>query len=179
MRCCCCFLLLLFSTAPAHGGDLTLFGGFNHPGNITLGQISESVSGNAGQLLTDTKDFGVFGARLYRSNAPVGFEHTLAFSPNFIDSRASALIYNTNLRVQVPALRVRPYVTVGVGLVRAGGDGPASFGTKFSLNYGAGLNVSLIGPLGARVDVRGYSIRGVEEQSLNVLETSIGVVFSF
>ena len=179
MRHVCCFLILLVFVAPAYSGDLTLFGGVQHPENITLGQTVGGISGSAGQLLTDAKDFGIFGARLYRSNAPVGFEHTLAFSPNFIDSRASALIYNTNLRVQVPAVQLRPYATVGIGLVRANGSGPASFGTKFSINYGAGLNLSLFGPLGARLDVRGYSIRGVEEQSLKVLETSLGVVYSF
>ena len=137
------------------------------------------MSGTTGQILTDAKDFGVFGARLYRSNAPVGFEHTLAFSPNFVDSRASALIYNTNLRVHLPAATVQPYGTVGIGLVRAGGSGPASFGTKFSINYGVGVMASVLGPLGVRVDVRGYSIRGVENQTLSVLESSVGLVFAF
>ena len=86
-------------------------------------------------------------------------EHTLAFSPNFLDSRANALIYNTNLLVQPPAVSIQPYGTVGIGLVRAGGSGPAAFGTKFSVNYGAGIKASVFGPWGVRLDVRGYAIR--------------------
>lgn len=170
---------MLASAVPLHAGDFTLFGGFNRPGQITLGQSSTAVLGTTGRLLTDAKNFGVFGARLYRSNAAVGFEHTLAFSPNFVDSRASALIYNTNLRVHLPAATVQPYGTVGIGLVRGGGSGPASFGTKFSINYGVGVMASVLGPLGVRVDVRGYSIRGVENQTLSVVELSVGLVFAF
>ena len=173
------FLVILVAALPLNAHDFTLFGGFNHPGKITLGQTAAGVSGTAGQLLTDPKDFGVFGARLYRSNAPIGLEHTLAFSPNFIDSRANALIYNTNLRAHVPALPVQPYATVGVGVIRAGGSGPASFGTKLGVNYGAGVQALVFGPLGVRLDVRGYSIRGVADQNLSLWESSVGLFFAF
>ena len=178
-----CFLLILVSAlvsvAPLSADDFTLFGGFNHPGSVTLGDSSTVVSGTAGQLLTDAKDFGVFGARLNRSNAAVAFEHALAFSPNFLDSRANALIYNTNVLVQPPAVAIQPYATAGIGLVRAGGSGPAAFGTKFSVNYGAGIKASVFGPWGVRLDVRGYAIRGVEDKYLNVWESSVGLFFAF
>ena len=139
----------------------------------------DTVSDAGEQFLTDPKDFGVFGARLYPSSAPLGFEHTIAFSPNFVDSDSNALIYNTNLRVELPTPAIRPYATVGAGLVRAGGDGPGAFGTKFSLNYGGGVKLSVFGPAGVRVDVRGYEIRGVEDQTLRVMEASVGIYFSF
>ena len=177
------FLLILVSVlvsaAPFSADDFTFFGGFNHPDRITLGQSSTVVSGTTGQLLTDAKDFGVFGARLFKSTTAVGLEHTLAFSPNFLDSRANALIYNTNLLVQPPAVAIQPYATAGVGLVRAGGSGPAAFGTKFSVNYGAGIKASVFGPWGVRLDVRGYAIRGVEDKYLKVWESSVGLFFAF
>ena len=176
-----CFLLLAVILAwgvPLKASDFTLFGGFNHPGEVTLGQASGALAGT-GAGLTDAKDFGVFGARLYRSNASIGLEHTVAYSPNFLASDASALIYNTNLLVQVPEVVVQPYATVGMGLVRAGGSGPAAFGSKFSINYGVGVKASLFGPLGLRLDVRGYSIRGVEDRTLRVLESTVGLVFGF
>jgi hypothetical protein len=178
-----CFLLFLVltvvSAVPLSADELTLFGGFNHPGKVTLGDTTTVVSGTAGQLLTDAKDFGVFGFRLFKSTTAVGLEHTLAFSPNFLDSRANALIYNTNVLIQPPAVPIQPYATAGVGVVRAGGSGPAAFGTKFSVNYGAGIKSSLFGPWGVRLDVRGYTVRGVEDQYLNVWESSVGLFFGF
>ena len=174
----CSFLLLLaLAAAPLHAGDVTLFGGFQHPGDITLGSVGE-IPDTAAQI-TDPKDFGLFGVRFNRSSAPIGVEHTLAYSPNFIDSEANAFIQSTNLIVGVPALPVRPYGTAGIGFIHAGGDGPASVGTKFAFNYGGGVKISAIGPLGFRLDVRGYSILGVESQTLNVLETSVGILFGF
>jgi opacity protein-like surface antigen len=176
-----CFLLvaLVAIAGKANAQDFTVFGGFHHPGAINLLPSVGGVTGAAGQLLTEPKTFGVFGARLYRSGAPLGLEHTIAFSPNFVESDANALIYNTNLRVELPAPMIRPYVTAGIGLVRAGGNGPGAFGTKFSFNYGGGVKASVFGPAGVRLDVRGYSIRGVGEQTFRVLEASVGIFFSY
>ena len=70
---------------------------------------------------------------------------------------------------------LRPYATAGLGAFRAGGGGAGSFGTKFSLNYGGGLNVMLLETVGIRFDVRLHSIRGVEGNPLNVLESSVGI----
>jgi len=177
-----CFLLVsavLFSAVSAAAQDATLFGGFHHPGAITLTPAAGGVGDAAGTLLNDPKDFGVFGVRLYRSAAPVGIEHTLAYAPNFLDSDAYALIYNTNLRVELPAPVFRPYATAGLGLVRAGGDGPAALGTKFAFNYGGGLKLTVLPRVGIRLDVRGYSIRSVQNQSPKVLESSVGIFFNF
>ena len=170
--------------------DFTVFGGFQHPGTLTLssgvggvgsaiGVPSLSSPGDLTGFQIDPKDFGIFGARLYRSGAPLGLEHTIAYSPNFIDSDGNVFLYSANLRVELPAPRFRPYATAGVGLVRAGGSGPASFGTKFSFNYGGGLNVGVMAPVGFRFDVRMYSMRGVEDHTLNVLESSVGILVGF
>ena len=163
-----------------HAQDFTVFGGFQHPGTLTLSSGVGGVSSAAGQTRDDPKDFGVFGARLYHSVALLGLEHTVAYSPNFIDSNGNAFLYSANLRVELPGgPRLRPYATAGVGVFRVGGEGPASFGTKLSFNYGGGLKVGLIEPIGLRFDVRLHSIRGVEGQTLNVLEPSVGILVGF
>lgn len=160
----------------ASAGDLTLFGGFHHPGKVTLG--SASMLPGTGAQITDPKDFGVFGVRLNTSGTHLGFENTLAYSPNFVDSNAWAILQSSNLIIGVPA-RISPYGTVGLGLVVTGGQGPADFGTRFALNYGGGVKLTLAGPVGIRGDVRGYSILSVEGQTLNVVETSVGLLIGF
>lgn len=173
------FLVFLF-LMPTFGyaSDLTLFGGFHRPGKITLGETLDGVYA-ARPLLTDPKNFGVFGGRFFYSNTPIGIEYTVAYSPSFLEERANALIYNANLRANLLPGPFSPYVTAGVGGIRAGGQGPGSFGNKLTFNYGGGVRLGLIGPLSGRVDVRGYSVRGVESQSLNVIEVSFGIVFAF
>ena len=110
----------------------------------------------------------------------VGSEHTLAYSPNFISSQHSAIIYNSNFMVQAPLPRVRPYATAGLGTVYVRGNGlQAVTGAKFAVNYGGGVKVKLTGPLGAQLDARGYTVRSIDAQTLHVLEVSVGLVFSF
>lgn len=127
----------------------------------------------------------MFGLRVSHGRV-IGLEHTFAYSPNFIASDSKAVILNTNLILHAPLPRVRPYGTAGVGTVYIGGDSPTSFGGKFAINYGGGVKVNLVGPVGGRFDVRGYAIPGVEReglslrsQMLNVLEVTAGVVFTF
>ena len=186
------FLIVAWTgfTGTLHAQDFTVFGGFQHPGTLTLSSGVGGVGGAIGVpsinspddlsgFQIDPKDFGIFGVRLYRSAAPLGLEHTVAYSPNFIDSDGNAFLFSTNLRVELPAPIFRPYATAGGGLVRAGGSGSSSFGTKFSFNYGGGLNLEVMAPVGLRFDVRMYSIRGVEDHTLNVLESSIGIFVGF
>jgi opacity protein-like surface antigen len=174
------FLLVLFFavSGPALAQDATIFGGFQHPGALTLGSSVEGAVDVAGSI-TDPKDFGVFGLRVYTSEAPVGLETTLAYSPNFISSEGNAFISNVNLRAELPAPVIRPYATAGIGLVRAGGEPPVDFGTKFALNVGGGIKLAVLPRVGLRFDVRGYSIRGVQDQSLEVFESSIGIFISY
>ena len=173
----CLLSLMVVAAIPAHAGDLTLFGGFHHPGQVTLGSVG-TLPGTGSQI-TDPKDFGVFGVRVNTSGSFIGFENTLAYSPNFVDSDAFAVLQSSNLLIGVPSLRVRPYGTAGIGFVFTGGEGPASFGNKFAFNYGGGVKVTLVGPLGLRGDVRGYTIPDVEGQTLNVFESSVGLLIGF
>jgi hypothetical protein len=173
-----CFLaFLVWTVSPAEAGDVTLFGGFHHPGALTLGSVG-TLPGTAAQI-TDPKDFGVFGVRFNSSATFLGFENSFAYSPNFIDSDAWAVLQSSNLIIGVPALPVRPYGSAGIGFVHAGGEGPAAFGSKFAFNYGGGVKVSGLGPLGLRFDVRGYSIPAVESQTVKILETTVGLLISF
>ena len=170
--------------------DLTVFGGFQHPGTLTLRSGVDEVSrvvgvqsgtfpGDLPGFHIDPKDFGIFGMRLYRSAAPLGLEHTVAYSPSFIDSGGRAFLYSTNLRLELPVSRLRPYATAGGGLFYGGGDWTDRFGAKFSVNYGGGVMVTLMGPAGLRVDARMYSIRGVDDHPVDLLEASVGIFVGF
>jgi opacity protein-like surface antigen len=125
-----------------------------------------------------------------------GGEHTFAYAPNFIDSRLKALITNSDLLIQVPLPKVKPYATAGVGAIFTFTDSPSTLsdiGTKFAVNYGGGVKVLPAGHVGLRFDIRGYSVPSVKfnlssltqgtvttrSQTLNILEVGAGVLFSF
>ena len=171
-----CFLVFLciLTAVPAFGNDVTLFGGVQREGRLTLQQAVQS-----GRSFTfDPKTFGVFGLRVSHGNV-FGGEHTLAYSPNFIESNTKAVIYNSNLLIQAPLPKVKPYGTFGLGSIFTYGDSLFDIGNKFAINYGGGLKVLPKGPVGVRFDVRGYTVPSVQDQTLNVLEVSVGVLFSF
>ncbi len=159
---------------PAHAAtDLTFFGGTQNPGSLTLRTATGSL------LATGPKTFGTFGLRLALGTI-VGSEHTFSYSPNFLTTQHSAFIYHSNFLVQAPLPVIRPYGTAGIGTVWVRGTGlQAVTGAKFALNYGGGVKIKLAGPLGVQADARGYYIRGINSQALNMLETSIGLLLSF
>jgi opacity protein-like surface antigen len=178
-------VLILIVNAQARAADLdvTVFGGVQRQGKLTL----RSAPGTTVNLLRtiNSTNFGVFGVRFGHGRV-FGGEHTLAFAPNFIDADTKAVIYNSNFRVQAPLPVVRPYGTVGLGLIGTSGDGLGSFGTKFALNYGGGVKFMPAGPVGVNVDVRGYAVPSTEfkvftteSQRVDFLEVTVGVVFAF
>jgi hypothetical protein len=127
-------------------------------------------------------NFGVFGVRFGHGEV-FGGEHTIAYSPNFIDAETKAFIYNSNVMLQAPLPVVKPYGTVGLGLIGTSGES-LGFGTKFAINYGGGFKFMPAGPVGMRLDVRGYTVPSAEfkvfsteSQQVNFLEVSVGVVF--
>ena len=171
-------LLLALTAGPVHAADFTIFGGMQHPGKLTLRSVVDSST----TIPLNPRNFGTFGIRVSQGRV-FGSEHTLAYSPNFISSDNSAIIYNSNLMVQAPLSVVRPYVTAGLGTVYIRGETISALeaitGAKFAINYGGGVKLKLAGPLGAQFDARGYSLSSVQSERLNVLEVSVGVVFSF
>ena len=171
---CLLLFLLVFAAVPIHASDLTLFGGVQRPGKLTL---RSAVSGAT--VLLEPRTFGTFGIRFSQGRV-FGSEHTLAYSPNFLSSENSAILYHSNFMVQVPAEIVRPYATAGLGTIYVRGDTSGDVtGAKFALNYGGGVKLKLAGPVGAQIDARGYTIPSVLSETLHVLEVSVGVVFTF
>jgi hypothetical protein len=172
-------LSLCLMSLPANASDLTLFGGVQRPGQLTF----QTVPGNTQSFVQtfNPKTFGVFGLRLSEGKV-IGAEHTIAYAPNFIESGTSALIYHSNLLLQLPIPVVKPYGTVGLGLIHSGGI--TSFGTKLIVDYGGGVKV-MAGPTGLDLDIRGYrapkiSLAGLTaQQRLDFFQVSAGVVFKF
>jgi len=180
------FVLMIIAvgngTAHATDVDITAFGGVQRQGKLTL-QSVPSTSVSLIRTINST-NFGVFGARISHGHVFAG-EHTVAFSPNFIDADTKAFIYNSNVLLQAPLPVFRPYGTVGLGLIHTSGDGLGVFGTRLAINYGGGFKLMPAGPVGLRVDVRGYSIPSAEfrvfstvSQRVDFLEGSIGIVFA-
>ena len=190
------FLLLLYVlvVSPVYANDITLFGGVQHQGELALSspnppcpqppgiRCATSPAGAFNISNFNPKNFGVFGVRFGHGRI-FGGEHTLAYNPNFVDSQTTAVIYNSNLVVQVPLPKLRPYGTFGLGGFFTSGKGITDIGNKFALNYGGGLKIFPSGPIGARIDLRGYTITNIkdprQDQTLSIFEVSVGLVFSF
>jgi hypothetical protein len=164
--------------------DITAFAGVQRQGKLTF----ESAPGTSVNLIRtiNSTNFGVFGTRISHGHI-FGGEHTLAFSPNFIDVGTKAFIYNSNVILQAPLPVIRPYGTAGLGLMHISGENNALVlsGTKFALNYGGGVKFLPAGPVGLRVDVRGYSVPstefrlfGTQNRRTDFLEASVGVIFA-
>ena len=98
---------------------------------------------------------------------------------------ASSKRLDTAGNLAVPAGRIVPYGTAGIGFITTFGDlqgieDLADIGTKFTVNYGGGVKFkNLAGPVGFRLDVRGYSVPDAFNQTLNFVEASIGLLFSW
>jgi hypothetical protein len=167
---------LYFAQPAAAQADLYLFGGVHKPGKINLDNaISNGGSGGA-QIISDPINVGVFGARFGHGKL-WGGEHTFAFAPNFMDSNSKAIIYNSDVRILLPLPALQPYVVGGAGAITTWGSGASNFGSKFAINYGGGIQLVPAGPVGARIDVRGYTVPSLQSQTLNVVEVSMGLVF--
>src|SRR5438093_8542706 len=91
--------LLIAGSNSANASDLTVYAGGLVPGKITLNNARTALDGSP-----------VVGLRFANNFARViGFEHTLAYSPDFLRPEGSStiqdvkgLIYNSNLVLNVP-----------------------------------------------------------------------------
>lgn len=180
-------LVLSLFASGAYAADFTFFVGGAIPGKLTAGRILA-----AGQTYQELKNGPVFGFRLNTNFVPmIGLEHTLGFSTDYLTpksvlnlSRSRGFIYNTNLMINLPIGNAVPYVTAGLGLIHQYGSSNPPIGTRFAYNYGGGLKLPrLVGPLGLRLDVRGYraaSIGGISSTNgFNIFEASGGLLLSF
>lgn len=173
--------------AAAQDFSLTFYGGFENPGKLTLHNVESGFDGTAIAGVRFEWDF----LRI------VGMEQTFAVAPDFAAPHAfesiksgKGFFYNDNLVVNLPIGHFVPYATAGLGLVHSGRifglfEGGSlvpqeEFGTRFAVNYGGGIKLmNLAGPLGARFDVRGYTLPDVFSDTLNLFEVSGGLMLSF
>jgi hypothetical protein len=195
LRCFLVFVCFLM-TIPAHAqSDFTILGAFHKPGKLTLDTATQT-----GTKINNFNpaNFGAFGLRFGHGRV-YGGEHTIMYAPNFIEANTKAVIYNSNVLIQAPLPKAKPYLTGGLGSVfsfgtdEQGRPSLGKIGTKFAINYGGGLKVSPAGPVGVRFDIRGYLIPSVNlnlptapdqtiqtiNQTLHLLEIGAGIIFSF
>jgi len=153
------------------GGDLTVYTGFQNPGKLTVANAT-----------TNPEVGSVIGARISLGTI-LGFEQTFAYSPKLLESGHEAFNAQSNLLVSIPVGHFVPYATAGVGLIATGDKLFFDFhdiGTKFTVNYGGGIKLRhLAGPIGMRIDVRGYTVPSVFDQTLNFIEGTIGLLVSW
>ena len=192
-------LVFVGAAATAYAeGDITLFGAAQRQGKLT---VQSATSAATTTKTFDPATFGAFGIRIGQGKA-FGSEHNFEYAPNFLEANTKAFIYNSNILVQAPLPKVKPYGTAGLGtIITFGTDGGrpsfGKIGTKLALNYGGGLKVLPAGGVGIRFDIRGYLIPSAkfnvaaptatdplatiksQSQTLNILEAGFGVIFAF
>jgi opacity protein-like surface antigen len=128
------------------------------------------------------------------SGGVMGFEQEISWTPDFFGENvsvesSSVLTVMSNLVVGLPIGPLRPYGSVGVGLMKAKAAFTAEniesySDTSFGYDYGAGLIVLLPAHLGIRVDFRrfkssaGLPALGIEPPAtkLRFSRASIGLV---
>jgi hypothetical protein len=179
-------IVVLFASSTLLAGEFVLYGGAQKPGKLTWSEAT-SVPSN----LFEGQFGGTFGAR-FSAGRIIGFEQNISYSPRFGKPGVKAFQTDSNLLIQAHG-KIVPYVTAGIGLVRTWGQELPSdldpeqiaafafnLGTKFSFNYGGGIKVRrLLGPLGINVDVRGYTIPDAHDETLNIIQTSAGLAFTW
>jgi hypothetical protein len=146
-------LVSFFNPISLRGVDATIYTGIQNPGKLTVGNV-----------LQDTNLGAVVGARISVGKV-IGFEQNFGYSPNFLEGGDHAFNTQSNLVLGFPFGHITPYGTVGAGLIVTGGKAlfdVQNLGVKFTVNYGGGIKFyNLAGPIGFRVDARGYSVPNV------------------
>jgi opacity protein-like surface antigen len=164
--------------------------------------IGANTGGSAGDVGTNDANLNVGGSLGYMGAGILGFEIDFGYSPNFFadnvgnfyDGNVTSLM--TNLIIGVPiggqGAGVRPYVSGGVGLLRARVDDVDDFfdinTNSFGMNAGAGAMVFLRDNVGLRGDLRYF--RNFEDEGVgndidlrlgrfDFWRASLGVAFRF
>jgi hypothetical protein len=161
----------------AHAQEITVFAGGLLPGNIQIEDVPTSLDNSP-----------IYGVRLATGFAgPLKLEHSFALSHDFLFPSgqpgvigAKGIILNSNLLVNIPAGKIVPYATAGLGFISQWGSDNLPVGTKFAINYGGGVKFrKLAGPVGLRIDARGYTAINVFSHAFNMFEISGGLLLSF
>jgi len=146
---------------------------------LTLVAVTPAAAQTTGGLatpfigvVTDTpadENRTVYGGAVGATGRVVGFEVDFGYAPNFYEaeddfgelgSTGSVSTVMGNLLIGAPLGKVRPYGTVGVGLMRSNLEVFDFFDdlsrNDFGINYGGGLMVFFTDNLGIRGDVRQF-----------------------
>ncbi len=166
-------VLLLANASQAQ--TLTFSAGYLNPGKLNVENV------RAGLNLRGTSIYGLgFETRFLKI---FGWDNTISFSPRFVqgglgidESGVKALFFQSDIVVNAPLGRLVPYASAGPGLLKPYGSGVLPFDTRFAVNYGGGIKLQrLAGPIGLRLDARGYSIPNVVSKTVNLFEISGGI----
>jgi len=139
------------------------------PAAAQTGGIVTPFLGVAVDTPTEESNRTVYGGAVGATGRVFGFEVDFGYSPNFYEveddfgefgSEGSVTTVMGNLLVGAPLGRVRPYGTVGAGLIKSNlsfSDFFDDFNSNdFGINYGGGLMVSLTDNVAIRGDVRQF-----------------------
>lgn len=120
----------------------------------------------------------VYGGAFGVTGRIVGFEVDLGYAPNFFEvdddfgelgSSGSVTTVMGNLLVGAPLGRVRPYGTIGAGLMRSNLELLDFFddlnSNDFGINYGGGVMVFVTDNVGIRGDIRQF--RSLQNEDLD------------
>ena len=167
------FFVLSFSRLTC-ASDLSIFGGWAGTESLKVGGQPISLD-----------SFTLFGVRYEKGFLTVfGFENTLAYTTSGLVAKGEmtsrGLFYTGNLVVSIPAKKVVPFFTAGLGVLHKFGDSFPDVGSTFLTNYGFGVKMpKIVGPAGLRFDYRRFTLHDVLEESIKTNEVSGGVVFRF
>jgi hypothetical protein len=175
--------IVCVAQANAGGGQVEFYAGYLNPGMLNMDNVLKGL---------DFRGTSLYGVRGEADFLKIfGIEQNLGFSPRLFNSTLCScgkstadvrgFLYSTNLVLNAPLGRFVPYVTAGVGVLKPWGVGLATFDATFTGNYGGGVKLNrLIGPMGLRVDVRGYRTADIAGRGgLNILEASGGLTFAW
>jgi opacity protein-like surface antigen len=123
-------------------------------------------------VVTDTpidENRTVYGGSVGATGSIVGFEFDFGYTPNFYEveddfgelgSSGSVTTVMGNLLIGAPLGRVRPYATVGAGLMRSNLEFFDFFDdlsrNDFGINYGGGVMLFVSDNVGIRGDLRQF-----------------------
>lgn len=165
-------LTLVPATARAQGWFVTPFVGANFGGNANFND-------EAGDFEDDVERRVDFGATIGWNPSVVGFEFDFCWSPNFFENTigpgnfefgdSNLTTFMGNVLISAPPGRgVRPYGTVGLGMIRSSVSGVGDFFDDVSrndlgINIGGGVNGQFTDNVGIRGDLRYF--RSLEDDS--------------
>jgi hypothetical protein len=175
-------LILCVTQAKAAGGQVEFYAGYLNPGSMNLDSVRAGLnfSGTSLYGIRAEADFlKIFGIEQNFGFSPKLFNSTLF--PNGSASDVRGFLYSTNFVLNAPLGRFVPYVTAGVGFVKPWGIDLISLDSTFAGNYGGGVKLNrLLGPMGLRIDVRGWRTADIAGTgSLNLFEASGGLTFTW